>query len=87
MQVEDSVRKQKISERWSNEDKGIVFATNKACQTCKFARGEADWRPEGLEVTPDLCYCQIYEPGDFGLKPRDVAFHGAPCSCYEEIDD
>lgn len=72
-----------ILNQMDEQNYGIVFATNKACQTCEFAHGEAEWSPTG-QITPDMCHCLIYEPGDFGLKPRDVAYKGAPCICYVE---
>jgi hypothetical protein len=62
-----------------------VFASNQACQTCLFARGEPSWDvPDGYELTPDKCNCQIYEPDDLGDKPVDIAFDGADCEFYED---
>lgn len=73
-------------DRMGEEPFGIGFATNKACQTCLFAHGKAPWRPAGLEITPDICYCLVYEPDDSNGKPHDVEFHGAPCEWYEKMD-
>ena len=61
-----------------------TFASNRACQTCLFARGEQSWDglPEGWTLAPDHCYCLIYEPPRD--KPNDVAFDGADCIYYED---
>jgi|TergutMp193P3_1026864.scaffolds.fasta_scaffold433652_1 hypothetical protein len=61
-----------------------AFATNEACSSCLFARGNAPWLPDNREITPDMCHCQIYEPDDLGMKPTDVAYHGAECEYYED---
>jgi hypothetical protein len=63
------------------------FASNRACQTCMFARGEPSWDvPDGYELTPDKCFCLMYDPDDLGMKPNDIAFGGADCEFYEDAE-
>jgi hypothetical protein len=76
-----------LLERIQDEPFVSVFDSNLACQTCLFARGEPSWPvPDGWELTPDKCNCQIYEPDGIGDKPVDVACHGAECEYYEPAD-
>lgn len=70
-------------ERMESENHGLMFATNKACQTCMFAHGDVNWNGNKLVLNPGKCFCQMYEPDDSNGKPQDVAFDGAPCEWYE----
>lgn len=71
-------------ERIEHERLGIVFATNKACQTCLFSTGEVIWNGKKLILDANKCFCLVYEPDDSNGKPHDVAFDGAPCEYYEK---
>lgn len=80
--ITDAERTQALLDRMDEQNYGIAFATNKACQTCAFAHGEVDWDGRVLELDPGKCFCLIYEPDDSNGKPHDVAFDGAKCLFY-----
>ena len=76
-----------LIDRMSAEPFGTVFASNKACQTCSFARGNPPWSARvGDDLAPDKRYCLIYEPHDSHGKPKDIAYDGADCEFYEDAN-
>lgn len=84
MDKEAAARKTRaFVERMESENHGLMFATNKACQTCLFSRGKVMWNGKELTLRPDIGFCKIYDPDDYTGKPQDVAFDGAPCEWYE----
>lgn len=82
--LSDAERTQALLDRMEEQNYGIVFASNKACQTCLFAQGEVNWNGRTLDLTPDKDFCLVYEPDNSDGKPDDVSFEGAPCKYYEK---
>ena len=66
-------------DRIKDENHLFVSASNKACQSCTFAHGEAPWAD-----TPMKACCMIYERDAGESKPTEVSYDGADCEYYEK---
>jgi len=66
------------SPRWESEGIGGTQATNKACQKCRWAHGEAPF-----EDTPMKGSCIMYPHKNGEVKPNDVSYKGAKCIFFK----